>query len=212
MRFVYNHKQYEVMEMHDIHGISFMGMVVLFEVQYVHYEKGSRVFDSEEDFLAQDDHEDSPFIFEELRFVNHFPIDSRDHQEIIENCQYFIDHEYDKDFDECKYLMKQVRKAQIEFEKDIREGNREKSSLEALEYAQSDLYDYIRDNIEVEEDDVAPCYSLNNLVHMMKMSNVDMESQSEIRQFLTSKGINNEIQIEIVRDLGFTPFEEEDWR
>lgn len=151
MRFVYNHKQYEVMELHDIHSISFMGMVVLFEVQYVHYENGTKVLNSEEDFLEQDDHKDSPIIIEELRFINHFPIDSRDQQDIVKNCQYFIDHEYDKDFDECKYFMKQVRKAQIEFENDIKEGNNTKGSLDELEYAQSDLYDYIRDNIEGEE-------------------------------------------------------------
>ena len=93
MRFVYNHKQYEVMELHDIHSISFMGMLALFEVQYCHYEKGTRVIDSEEDFLSQDDHKDFPIIFEELRFINHFPIDSREHQDIVDNCQYFIDHE-----------------------------------------------------------------------------------------------------------------------
>ena len=106
---------------------------------------------TEEEFLAQDDHQDSPIIFEELKFINHFPIDSREQDYIIEQCHYFIDHEFDKDFDECKYLMKQVRKAQIEFEKDIKEGNNTKGSLDTLEYAQSDLYDYIRENIGGEE-------------------------------------------------------------
>lgn len=144
MRFVYNHKQYEVMEMHDIHGISFMGMVVLFEVQYVHYEKGSRVFDSEEDFLAQDDHEDSPFIFEELRFVNHFPIDSRDHQDIIENCQYFIDHEYDKDFDELKYL---VRNLKLAYDRVAKYG----ASTDIYDDAISNLVEWANNNIEGEE-------------------------------------------------------------
>lgn len=151
MRFVYNHKQYEVMELHDIGDISYMGMVILFEIQYAYYKKGNRVLVEEEDFLSQDDHPNFPSIFEERRFVNYFPQDSRDQQEIIDNCIYFIDHEYNKNFDECKYLMMQVRKAQIEFEKDIKEGNDTKGSLDTLEYAQSDLYEYIRDNIEGEE-------------------------------------------------------------
>lgn len=151
MRFNYKNKEYEVMELNDIHAIAFMGLVALFEVQYCHYEKGSRVRDTEEDFLAQDEKKDSPIIFEELRFVNYFPIDSREHQYIIDNCEYFIDHEYDKDFDECKYYMRKVREAQIEFENDFKNDYSTKGSLDKLEYAQSDLYDYIRENIEGEE-------------------------------------------------------------
>ena len=130
----------------------------------------------------------------------------------IHNNKEFEVVENDKQFDELMYLLRKLKSAIVEFEKDFEEDNNTKRSLDRLEYAQSDIYDWVKENIEVEEDDVAPCYSLNNLIHIMKSSNVDMESQSEIRQFLASKGINNEIQIEIVRDLGFTPFEEEDWR
>lgn len=149
MRFVYNQKQYEVMELHDICDISFMGMVALFEVQYCYYKRNERVLVNEEDFLAQDESEDSPIINEELRFVNYFPIDSRDHQYIIENCEYFIDHEYDEQFDELKHLLWKLKKAIMEFEKDIREDNNTKGSLDRLEYAQSDIYDWVEKNINV---------------------------------------------------------------
>ena len=150
MRFVYNERKYEVMDMCDFDGACSMGLV-LFEVQYCSYEYGKRVKHSEEEFLSQEDYDDAPIIMEQLRYINYFPRSSRDPQNVIEECEYFIDHEYDKDFDECKYLMRQVRNAQIELDNDIKEGNRTKSSLDALEYAQSDLYDYIRDNIEGEE-------------------------------------------------------------
>lgn len=152
MRFVYRNKQYEVVELHDVGDISYMGMVALFEIQYAYYKKGNRVLVEEEDFLSQDDHPNFPCIFEERRFVNCFPQDSRDHQEIIDNCIYFIDHEYDKNFDECKYYLMVLRKAQIEFEKDIKEGNDTKGSLDTLEYAQSDIYDWVYKNIKGEEE------------------------------------------------------------
>ena len=150
MRFIYNHKQYEVMELHDIHCISFMGMVALFEVQYCHYEKGLRLIDSEEDFLAQDDHKEAPIIFEELRYINHFPIDSREQENIIENCQYFIDHQYDKDFNTCGYYLMNLKKAINEFENDFKNNYSTKGSLDRLENAQSDIYDWVKENIELE--------------------------------------------------------------
>lgn len=146
MRFAYNHKQYEVMELHDIYGICSMGMVVLFEVQYCHYEKGTRVVDSEEDFLSQDDHKDMPLICEELRYVNQFQVEANNHAEIIETCHYFIDHEFDKDFDELKHLMREYCKAFKNFEKD-------EDKLEELEDAQYELLDYINKNVGVGEND-----------------------------------------------------------
>ena len=151
MRFVYNNRKYEVMEMHEIGGISCNRLLVLFEIQYAYYKKDVRVLVEEKDFVAQNDYPNFPSIFEEKRYVNFFPQDSWEQQDIIDNCIYFIDHEYKKNFDECKYFMRQVRKAQIEFEMDLKEGNNTKGSLDRLEYAQSDLYDYIRNNIEGED-------------------------------------------------------------
>ena len=147
MRFVYNQKQYEVMELHDIGDISWMGMVALFEIQYAYYKKRERVLVSEEDFLSQDDHPNSPYIFEERRFVNYFPQDSRDQQEIIDNCIYFIEHEYDEQFDELKYLLRKLKNAIVEFTNDVKKNHNPKSSLDRLEYAQSDLYDWVDKNI-----------------------------------------------------------------
>ena len=151
MRFVYNNKEYEVMEMHDIGDISFSGFVVLFEIQYASYKGEERTLVSEEDFLDQENR-DNGFVFEERRYINHFPIDSRDQPSIIENCEYFIDHEYDKQFDELKYLLRKLKLAINEFEKDFEEDANTKGSLDRLEYAQSDVYDWVKKNIEVDED------------------------------------------------------------
>lgn len=150
MRFIYNNRQFEVVELQDIGGICSMGMCALFEVEYCHYEKGTRVVNTEEEFLDQDNQIDAPIICEELKFINYFFMDNREQDYIIEQCQYFIDHEYDKNFDACKCLMREVRKAQIEFENDIANGYSTKGSLDRLEYAQSDLYDYIKENIKVD--------------------------------------------------------------
>ena len=150
MRFVYNHKEYEVMEMHDIQDTSFSGFVVLFEIQYASYLGDKRTLVSEEDFLDQENR-DNGFVFEEKRYINHFPIDSRDQPSVIENCEYFIDHEYDKQFDELKHYLRKLKSAIVEFEKDFQENNNTKGSLDQLEYAQSDIYDWVKENIEVED-------------------------------------------------------------
>jgi len=152
MRFVYNNKEYEVLELYDINGVSRMGMVALFEIQYAHYEHGKRVLDDEEAFLNQNDYEDSPIIFEEMRFVNHFPIDTQSKEEIINTCEYFIDYEYDKQFSEVKFLMAQVKKAWLEFQNDIANGYDTKGSLDKVEYAQSDLTEWILENVKGEEE------------------------------------------------------------
>lgn len=183
MKFRYNKKQYEVLEIRDIDEQSFGGfVVVVFEITL-----GRR------------------------RFINTFPLDSKDHQSIIENCEYFIAHEFDKSFDELKYLLMEYRKAQIEFNKDIDEGNDTDGSLDRLEYAQSDIYDWVAKNISVEEED-ENFWSLNDLIEEMKENDIDFDSQAHIREFLTLKKIPSHIQKELVRDMGFTPFEEEEWR
>lgn len=151
MRFVYQHKEYEVLELHDIQDISFEGMVVLFEIQYASYNgKGERTRRSEEEFLSQDDDEKNLIICEEKKFVNYFPIDSREHDYIIENCQYFIDHRYGKNFDPCGYYLMNLKKAIVEFEDDLKNDYSTKGSLDGLEYAQSDIYDWVKENIELE--------------------------------------------------------------
>lgn len=211
MRFVYNNKEYEVMGMHDIGDTSFSGFVVLFEIQYASYLGDKRTLVNKEDFLDQDNR-DNGFVFEERRYIKCFPIDSRDHHSILENCEYFIDHQHDKQYDELKYYLRKLKSAIVEFEQDFRENNNTKGSLDRLEYAQSDIYDWVKENIEVDES-IANFWSLNELIDEMQDSGVDTDSQASIREFLTNiKRIPTHIQIEIVRDLGFTPFEEEDWR
>ena len=54
---------------------------------------------------------------------------------------------YNFDFDECKYLLMNLRKAIQEFDDDIAARNDTKSSLDKLEFAQGDLYEYVEQNI-----------------------------------------------------------------
>lgn len=152
MRFIHNQKEYEVLELHDINDISYMGMVVLFEIQYCYYKKTKRVVVTEEEFLAQDDTPNSPIIFEERRYVNNFPIDSREQSSIIEVCEYFIDHEYDEQFDNLKYLLRKLKIAIVEFQDDCEHDYNTKGSLDRLEYAQSDIYDWVSENIDLDEE------------------------------------------------------------
>ena len=47
----------------------------------------------------------------------------------------------------------------------------------------------------------------------MKKAGIDIDSQAEIRHYLNDKfGLDDKDQIELVRKMGFTPFEEENWR
>lgn len=147
MRFIYNRKEYEVMELHEIGEVCGKGMVALFEVQYCHYEKNLRIMDTKENFINQEKFVSSPIIFEELKFINHFPIDDFDKEYIIDQCQYFIDHEFDKQMDELKYLMKELRKTQYAFELDS------DFYLEKLDDKQYDLYDYVYHNIELTDEE-----------------------------------------------------------
>lgn len=46
-------------------------------------------------------------------------------------------------------LLKKLKKAIIEYEKDFEENNDTKGSLDALEYAESDIYDFVKKYIEL---------------------------------------------------------------
>lgn len=152
MRFAYKNKEYEVLEMVDVNGISEIGLLILFEVQYASYEKGKRLLHSEEDFLNQE--ELDTFIFEEKRFINYLVKDSAwNDRDIMENCEWFIDHEYDKDFDELKYLLRKLKLAQMRFEKDVENGNDTKGSLGNLDDVQGSIYQWVKENMEVEENE-----------------------------------------------------------
>lgn len=142
MRFNYKNKEYEVMELVDIGGTCFFGMVVLFEIQYVSYEGNKRVLHSEEEFLDQKDD-----IWEEKVYINHFPIDNKEQSNIINSCEYFIDHQWDKNFSELKFYMMELRKVQEKFDKD------NETYIEKLEFAKYDLYDWVKDNIQLEGED-----------------------------------------------------------
>ena len=52
---------------------------------------------------------------------------------------------------ELQQLLIKWRETQINFEKDIEENNDTKGSLDALEYAQSDVYEWVKNNIKVNE-------------------------------------------------------------
>ena len=53
-----------------------------------------------------------------------------------------------KKLEELEPLLIEVRKAQIEFDADIKENNNTKGSLDRLEYALSDLQEWISHNIK----------------------------------------------------------------
>lgn len=142
MIFYYNNKTYEVSELFDIGGYPSSGILVLFELQYVKYENDKKI-------LTKSTDEDA----EVMRFINYFYADCWTKDELVEECKYFIDHEYDKNFDEGKYYMMEVRKAIKEFDDDIEQNNDCKGSLDNLEYAQSDLYDYIKNNIPLDQNE-----------------------------------------------------------
>ncbi len=49
-------------------------------------------------------------------------------------------------------LLKALRKAQIEFNNDLKEDNSTKGSLDKIEYAQSDIYEWVENNIKIDHD------------------------------------------------------------
>ena len=120
-----------------------MGIVVLFEIRYCKFEKGAKTWTK--------NREEDTFL--DMRFVNYFYLDNWTNEELVEECKYFIDHEYDENFDEGKYYMMEVRKAIKEFDDDVEQNNDCKRSLDKLENAQSDLYDYIKKNIPFDHDE-----------------------------------------------------------
>lgn len=143
MVFYYKNKTYEVSEMVDIGGYPRNGIVVLFEIRYCKFEKGAKIWLN----TRNDD------AFLDMRFVNYFHLDNWTNDELVEECKYFIDHEYDENFDEGKYYMMEVRKAIKEFDDDVNQNNDCKGSLDKLEYAQSDLYDYIKKSIPLDQNE-----------------------------------------------------------
>lgn len=136
MVFYYNNKTYEVSELFDIGGYPSNGIYVLFELRYCIYKNGQKSWSKSTD-------EDAERV---MQFVNYFYADCWTKEELVEECKYFIDHEYDKNFDEGKYHMMEVRKAIKDFEED-------ENQLAKLEDAQSDLYDYIKNNIPLDQDE-----------------------------------------------------------
>ena len=211
MRIAYNNKQYELVELNDIHNTSSYDIVAIFEVQYTYYQGGEKHLVSEEDFLAQDDNENSPIINEELVFIQYFYGASESKEQIIENAHYFLDHEYDKDYNELKYLLRKLKNAIVEFNKDIENHHSTKGSLDRLEYAQSDIYDWVNKNIEPkgEEDFDENCWELDDLIEEMNQEGIDLDSQAQIREYLEDHNYSKDHQIKVVKAMGFTPFEEE---
>lgn len=141
MVFYYNNKTYEVSELFDIGGYPSNGIYVLFELRYCIYKNGQKSWSKSTD-------EDAERV---MQFVNYFYADCWTNEELVEECKYFIDHEYDKNFDEGKYYMMEVRKALKDFDDDFAKNNDCKGSLDKLEYAQSDLCDYIKNNIPLDQ-------------------------------------------------------------
>lgn len=142
MTFNYNNKEYELVELCEPHRYARLDCLAIFEITYINFEKNKEIKITKEEY--EKDEIGSTIKY---RFINYF-YGVEDEQTNIENAKYFIDHEYDKDFDELKYLLMSLKKAQVEFEKDLEEDNNTKGSLDRLEYAQSDIYDWVEKNIE----------------------------------------------------------------
>ena len=151
MRFNYNGKEYELVELKEPHcswGKSF-DIIAIFEVRYVKFVEGNKKV-----YISKGEYDELIKTYDacdELRFINYFYGASENIETIKENAEHFIDHEYDKEFDELKYLLKNLRAAQVEFEKDFEEDNNTKGSLDGLEYAQSDIYDWVKENIKLDD-------------------------------------------------------------
>lgn len=145
MTFKYNNKYYELMELVEPNSLLKSDILIIMEITYFEEQDGRRVL------INKDEWEGNDMASFEYRIVNYF-YGVEDDATNIENAQYFIDHEYDKNFNECKFYMMQLRKAQEEFENDCKMNNDTKGSLDALEYAQSDLYEWVYKNIEGEEE------------------------------------------------------------
>lgn len=88
-----------------------------------------------------------------------------------------------KTVDELMALLKELRKAQIEFNKDIDEGNNTKGSLDRLEYAQSDIYEWVEKNIKIEEDQ-----EINNMAKRTKKISINLtEEEYDLVQWLATQ-------------------------
>lgn len=145
MTFEYNNKEYELMEMVEPNSWAKSDCLIIMEIEYVRYDGDTRVLIKKSDY----ENDYSPSTFMRYRFVNYF-YGVEDDDTNIENAKYFIDHEYDKNFSELKYLLMELKKAITEFEHDFENNCDTKGSLDRLEYAQSDIYDYVKKNIKGE--------------------------------------------------------------
>lgn len=145
MTFNYNNKEYELLELYEPNRCASCDCLAIFEIAYIKFEKNKAIK------ITKDEYEKNEIgSTMTYRFINYF-YGVEDKQTNIENAKYFIDHEYDKEFDELKYLLKNLKKAQVEFEKDFEEDNDTKGSLDGLEYAQSDIYDWVNENIKLDD-------------------------------------------------------------
>lgn len=143
MTFNYNNKEYELMEMVDPNSWAKSDCLIIMEIEYVRYVDNTRVL------IKKSEYENDELATQEYRFINYF-YGVEDDDTNVENAKYFIDHEYDKNFSELKYLLMELKKAINEFENDFENNNDTKGSLDRLEYAQSDIYDYVKKNIKGE--------------------------------------------------------------
>lgn len=192
MKIIYKNKPYELVELKDVHQESSYDIIAIFEIQYVFWQDGQKC-------LA---YEGSTETTEELRFVDYFYGASESINSIVEHAHEYIDKECD--LQKLKMKAKKWKLAYLQL-------TRNEITLKEYEDIEHSLLGWVLKNVQVEED-VANCWSKEDLIKEMKECDIDLDSQASIRDFLTTKGIPNHIQIEIVRDMGFTPFEEENWR
>lgn len=206
MKIKYNNKTYELVELMELGGGSTYGMIGIFELQYVYYKNDERWFASEEDYLAQEENNYDSIIREEWVFINYFFKGLDDRPSIVEDAKYFIDNDLKNNPLKC--LVKKLKDAYSKCE----ENYFQEQDVDALEYAQNDLLYYIVKGKKIKEDE-PNCWSKEELIKEMKESGIDLDSQAEIREFLLKeKGLPTHTQIEIVKEMGFTPFEDEEWR
>lgn len=143
MTFNYNNKEYELMEMVDPNSWAKSDCLIIMEIEYVRYVDDTRVL------INKSEYENDELATQEYRFINYF-YGVEDDDTNVENAKHFIDHEYDKNYSELKYLLMELKKAITEFENDFENNCDAKGSLDRLEYAQSDIYDYVKKNIKGE--------------------------------------------------------------
>lgn len=141
MTFEYKNKEYEIME-------SGQDFFIVMEIQYIKFVDNKKILIKKEEWESE---EYTPYYTcLTYRFINYF-YGVKESENIIEIAKSYIDHEYDKDISEIKFLLMQLRKAQIEFEHDFENNNDTKGSLDRLEYAQSDIYDWVKENLQIDE-------------------------------------------------------------